>query len=158
MVTMVESSERWPDFGGRIEGERHILPIRVYHEDTDFSGFVYHGSYVRFCERGRSDFVRLLGIGHQELMAGDEGGEPSAFVVRHLELDYRKPARIGELLEVTTACLDIGGATLTLGQNVSRDGIDLVRAKVKIVLVSMSGKPRRLGPLIQGAFQRFVNQ
>lgn len=155
MATMAEDDERWPGLGGRIEGERHILPIRVYHEDTDFSGFVYHGSYVRFCERGRSDFVRLLGIGHKELMEGDD---PAAFVVRHLDLDYRKPARIGELLEVVTECAEVGGAALTLRQTVQRDGVGLVRATVKIVLVSMAGKPRRLGTLIQGAFQRFVNQ
>ena len=57
-------TERWPDLAGRIEGKMHVLPVRVYYEDTDFSGLVYHGSYVRWCERGRSDFLRLVGNDH----------------------------------------------------------------------------------------------
>ena len=69
-----EVSSRWPDLAGRLiedaSGRRHILPIRVYFEDTDFSGLVYHGSYVRWCERGRSDFLRLIGNDHRALIDG----------------------------------------------------------------------------------------
>lgn len=153
-----DTSRDWPDLAGRIEGETHILPIRVYFEDTDFSGLVYHASYLRFCERGRSDFVRLLGINHRELIDAEGGGEPAAFVVRHMDIDFLKPARIDDVVEVVTACDEIGGATLTLVQKVMRGETLLVRLRVKVVLVSQSGKPMRLGVLIRSAFERFVNQ
>src|SRR5512134_4143116 len=85
-------SSRWPDLAGRLiedaGGRRHILAVRVYFEDTDFSGLVYHASYLRWCERGRSDFLRLLGVRHADLIAPGDGAEPAAFVVRRLEIDY----------------------------------------------------------------------
>ncbi|MEC9368013.1 MAG: tol-pal system-associated acyl-CoA thioesterase [Pseudomonadota bacterium] len=143
---------RWPDIAGRIEGDTHRLPVRVYYEDTDFSGLVYHANYLKFCERARSDFVRLLGIHHRELISAEGGNEPAAFVVRHMEIDFLKPARIDDLLEVVTRCVETGGATLTLVQEVTREGAVLVRIRVKVVLVSQSGKPRRLGALVREAF------
>lgn len=141
---------------GRIEGETHILPVRVYFEDTDFTGLVYHANFLKFCERGRSDFIRLLGIDHQSL-AEPKHGKPAVFVVRRIEIDFLKPARIDEVLEVVTHCAEIGGATLVLDQEVRRDGTPLARAKVSVVLVSQAGKPQRLGQLVRGALQRFVN-
>ena len=93
--------EPWPDLAGRLIGGGHVLPVRIYFEDTDFSGVVYHGSYIRFMERGRSDFVRLLGVGHDALDAG-EHGEPLAFAVRRMTIEFLKPARIDDLLEVET--------------------------------------------------------
>jgi acyl-CoA thioester hydrolase len=146
----------WPELAGRIEGETHILPVRVYFEDTDFTGLVYHANFLKFCERGRSDFIRLLGIDHQSLAEPKEG-EPAVFVVRRIEIDFLKPARIDEVLEVVTHCAEIGGATLVLDQEVRRDGTPLARAKVSVVLVSHAGKPQRLGQLVRGALQRFVN-
>ncbi len=146
----------WPDLAGRIEGETHVLPVRVYFEDTDFTGLVYHANFLKFCERGRSDFIRLLGIAHQSLAEPKEG-EPAVFVVRRIEIDFMKPARIDEVLEVVTRCAEIGGATLVLDQEVRRDGTPLARAKVSVVLVSHAGKPQRLGQLVPGALQRFVN-
>jgi len=147
----------WPDLAGRIEGETHVLPVRVYFEDTDFTGLVYHANFLKFCERGRSDFIRLLGIDHRSLASPSEG-EPSVFVVRRIEIDYLKPARIDEVLEVVTTCAEIGGATLVLAQDVRRDGTLLARAKVSVVLVSRTGKPQRLGAIVRDALQRFVNQ
>jgi len=146
----------WPELAGRIEGETHVLPVRVYFEDTDFTGLVYHANFLKFCERGRSDFIRLLGIDHQSLAEPKEG-EPAVFVVRRIEIDYLKPARIDEVLEVVTRCAEIGGATLVLDQEVRRDGTPLARAKISVVLVSHAGKPQRLGQLVRGALQRFVN-
>ena len=115
---MADAARDWPGLAGRIEGRRHILPIRVYHEDTDFTGLVYHASFIRFCERGRSDFVRLLGIRHQDLLQAEGGGEPAAFVVRHMEIDFLRPARIDDVVEVVTHCAELGGASLTLAQQV----------------------------------------
>src|SRR5690606_8127036 len=84
---------------GRFEGREHRLPVRVYYEDTDFTGLVYHANYVRYFERGRSDALRLMGVGHAELLDGDQ---PMAFVVSKLALDYLKPARIDDALVVRT--------------------------------------------------------
>ncbi|WP_108682970.1 YbgC/FadM family acyl-CoA thioesterase [Methyloceanibacter sp. wino2] len=145
----------WPDLAGRIEGDRHILPVRVYFEDTDFTGLVYHANFLKFAERGRSDFIRNLGIDHRSLENPVEG-DPAVFVVRRIEVDYLKPAHIDEVLEVVTHCAEIGGATLILSQEVRRDDVVLARLKVSVVLVSKAGKPQRLGRLVRDALERFV--
>jgi acyl-CoA thioester hydrolase len=151
------SMEKWPDLAGRIDGLTHVLPVRVYFEDTDFAGHVYHANYLKFCERGRSDFIRLLGIHHQSL-ANSDAGEPAVFVVRRIEIDYLKPSRLDDVLDVITRCAEIGGASLTLDQEVRRGETVIVRAKVVVVLVGATGKPQRIGSLIRGALERFVNQ
>ena len=152
------SEQSWPDLAGRLVEDdghrRHILPVRVYFEDTDFSGLVYHASYVRWCERGRSDFLRLLGNDHRELISGAEGREPAAFVVRRMSLEYLKPARIDEILEVHTRLLELGAASLTLQQSIVRDGATLFEAQVMVVLVSVSGKPLRISQAVRAAFGR----
>jgi acyl-CoA thioester hydrolase len=147
----------WPDIAGRIDGNTHVLPVRVYFEDTDCGVVVYHANFLKFCERGRSDFIRLLGIDAKGL-ANPEQGEPSIFVVRHIEIDYFKPGRMDDLLEVVTTCAEIGSASLKLRQDVMREGVKIVSALVTVVLVGSSGKPQRLGALVRQALQRFVNQ
>ncbi len=158
MTTKESTEKNWPDLAGRIEGEIHMLPVRVYHEDTDFTGLVYHANYLKFCERGRSDFVRLSGISQTDLFDGDGDKEPAAFVVRHMDVDYLKPARMNDVLEVATSVAELGGATMTLLQEVRRDGVVLCRVLVKIVLVSQSGKVMRMSVLVRDALQAFVNQ
>lgn len=152
---MSRDSRNWPDLSGRIVadegGRRHVLPIRVYFEDTDFSGLVYHASYLRWCERGRSDFLRLVGNDHQALIAGATGRDPAAFVVHRMNLEYLKPARIDDILEVTTRVREIGAASLTLAQAITRDGVTLFEAEVMVVLVSLSGKPMRISQAIRSA-------
>lgn len=149
------SGERaWPDIAGRLVADsdgvrRHILPVRVYFEDTDFSGLVYHASYVRWCERGRSDYLRLIGSEHRALIEGGAGAEPAAFVVRRMQLEYLKPARIDDVLEIETRVLEAKGATLNLAQRVMRDGAVLFEAEVLVVLVSVSGKPQRISQRIR---------
>lgn len=154
---MTGETRTWPDLAGRIiedeSGRRHVLPIRVYFEDTDFSGVVYHASYLRWCERGRSDFLRLIGNDHRALIAGATGREPAAFVVRRMRLEYLKPARIDEVLEVHTRVQDVGAASLTLAQMVTRDGVPLFEAEVTVVLVSVSGKPMRIAEAIRSALK-----
>jgi acyl-CoA thioester hydrolase len=151
------SAAAWPDLAGRLVTEhgrkRHILPIRVYFEDTDFSGLVYHGSYVRWCERGRSDFLRLIGNDHRALLAGAAGREPAAFVVRRMGLEFLKPARIDEILEVKTGVKSTTAAALVLDQRISRAGVELFTAEVMVVLVSASGKPLRLAAALRDALQ-----
>ena len=138
----------WPDLAGRLingpdGANAHLLPVRVYFEDTDFTGVVYHATYLRWCERGRSDFLRLLGNDHQALLEGKDG-VPAAFVVRRMNLDYRKPARIDDVLEVTTLVDTMSAAILTLEQTITREGAKIFAARVEIVLVSLDGKPQRL--------------
>lgn len=133
----------WPDLAGRLDGGAHVLPVRVYYEDTDFSGVVYHASYLRFMERGRSDFLRLCGIHHAELDAG-AAGERLAFAVRHMEIDFLKPARIDDVLEVRTTCREARGARLVLEQEVCRAGDALITAKVTAAVINSQGRPRRM--------------
>jgi acyl-CoA thioester hydrolase len=154
----------WPDLAGRLEEARelhggsssvrrhHVLPVRVYFEDTDFSGLVYHASYVRWCERGRSDFLRLVGNDHRGLIDGSGGREPAAFVVRRMGLEFLKPARIDEILEVETRVKEVGAAHLVLDQRIGRDGTVLFSADVMVVLVSVSGKPMRIASALRSAF------
>ena len=136
-------AEDWPNIAGRLVPGGHVLPVRIYFEDTDFSGVVYHGSYIRFMERGRSDFVRLVGVGHTELHKG-EHGEPLAFAVRRIHADFLKPGRIDDLLEVETRVLDLAGARIVLRQTVRRGHETLVDAEVTVVLVNREGRARRI--------------
>lgn len=149
--------ESWPDLAGRVivdgQGRRHTLPIRVYFEDTDFSGLVYHASYIRWCERGRSDLLRLVGNDHRALIDGTGGREPAAFVVRRMTIEFLKPGRIDEVLEVTTRVKQTTAATLLLDQRIARDGVELFTAEVMVVLVSQSGKPQRLSRALRDALQ-----
>jgi acyl-CoA thioester hydrolase len=156
MTTDATGKHEWPDLAGRLvdhpSGRRHLLPVRVYFEDTDFSGLVYHASYVRWCERGRSDFLRLLGGDHRRLIDGSGGTEPAAFVVRRMAFDFLKPSRIDDVLVVETRVNEIGAASLTLLQTVTRDGAPLAEAEVTVVLISVSGKPLRISNALREAF------
>ena len=151
-------SEKWPDLAGRIEGETHVLPVRVYFEDTDFAGVVYHANFLKFCERGRSDFIRLLGIDAKSL--AEPGAGRAVGVRRAPRRDRLSQARPHgrSARRSSRAAREIGSASLVLQQDVRRDGTLLVRARVTVVLVSSAGKPQRLGALVRNALQRFVNQ
>ena len=142
----------WPDSAGRLVDGGHVLPVRIYFEDTDFSGVVYHGSFIRFMERGRSDFVRLLGIGHTGLDKG-EHGERLAFAVRRIHVDFLKPGRIDDLLEVHTTAEEMAGARLVLRQSVRRDDTVLVDARVTIVLITPEGRARRIPDAVRERFE-----
>jgi acyl-CoA thioester hydrolase len=151
------TEKRWPDLAGRIvrdeKGQRHVLPVRVYFEDTDAGGVVYHASFVRFAERGRTDFLRLLGTDARRLIDGSDSGEPAAFVVRRMSFDFARAGRMDDLLEVETQVKELGGASVTLEHTISRDGLRLVSAEVVVVLISISGKPLRLSDAVRKAFQ-----
>ncbi len=125
---------------GRFEGREHRLPVRVYYEDTDFTGLVYHGNYVRYFERGRSDALRLMGVGHAELLDGDQ---PMAFVVSKMALTFLKPARIDEELVVRTHYDAIKGPRLLISQTITRATDILCTADVEVVCIHMDGRPRR---------------
>ena len=149
------NAHTWPDLAGRLieaGGKRHhVLPVRVYFEDTDAGGVAYHASYVRWCERGRTDFLRLLGTDARALIDGRDSAEPAAFVVRRMSFDFARPARMDDALEIITKVGELGGASVRLNQQVMRDSVGLCEADVTVVLVSVSGQPLRLSSAIRSA-------
>lgn len=120
----------------------HRLAARVYFADTDFTGVVYHARYLEFLERGRSDFLRLAGVHHTELADGKHG-EVLAWVVRRMEIDFRQPARIDDIVTVETRTERISGARIFMAQRLLRGDDVLVEAKVEAAVIGPSGKPRR---------------
>jgi acyl-CoA thioester hydrolase len=139
-------SERWPDVAGRMEGGAHVLPVRIYYEDTDGQGFVYHANYLRYCERGRTDFLRVNGITQSSFIDAN-------FVVRRMVCDFLKPARLDDLLEVETRVAEAAGARLELDQAVRCGSEAVFTARVTVVLIDGRGRPRRLPPDILAAMK-----
>lgn len=119
--------------------EPHVFAVRVYYEDTDFSGNVYHAAYLKFMERARTELLRAQGMHHVEL-----GRDGLAFAVRSMQLDFRAAAHIDDVLRVQTAVIGASGARLQLGQSVWRDAQLLVEAEVVVVAITREGKPTRL--------------
>ena len=122
---------------GAIRDGAHRMHVRVYYEDTDFSGIVYHANYLRFMERGRTNYLRLLGADQLALFAEANAEAPGfAFVVRAMQLEFLKPARMDDLLEVITVPHEVKGASITLSQEVRRGDDVLVEARVKVAFVA----------------------
>jgi acyl-CoA thioester hydrolase len=137
----------WPGISGRIQNGIHIMPIRIYYEDTDAGGVVYHARYVAFCERARSDCLRLLGI-HQS------GFDNINFVVRRMVCDFLKPARLDDLLEVHTRFVEMAGARVEIGQEVMLNGNTVFKADVTVALVDARGRLKRLPESMADRFRR----
>jgi len=127
----------------------HKFPIRVYYEDTDLAGIVYYANYMKFIERGRSEWVRELGV-DQAAMKRDDG---VVFAVRRVEADYHAPAKYDDELIVTTAVETMTGARLVVRQTVERDDNVLFEAIVTLVAIGESGAPARL----PAAFRRKIS-
>ena len=147
-----------PSLDGEIVNGRHVMAIRVYYEDTDFSGIVYHANFLRFMERGRTNYLRLLGAEQSALFAEavaeargafssevDAGSRQEnatnqktgfAFVVRSMQLEFLRPARMDDILTVTTTPHEVKGASMMLAQEVRRGDELLIEAKVKVAFVS----------------------
>lgn len=136
---------------GELVGRGHRLLARVYYADTDFSGVVYHGRYLEFFERGRTDFLRLKGVHHTELAAGLLG-EELVWVVRRMEIDFKAPARIDDLLVVETGVEDVSGARIKMRQTISCEGRLLCVALVEAVMINKEGRPRRFPAEWRDAF------
>jgi acyl-CoA thioester hydrolase len=126
---------------GELTAEGHILIQRVYYEDTDFSGVVYHARYLHFLERGRTDFLRCLGIS-QGSMAG--GPESLVFVVHRMEIDFKSPARMDDVLTIRTVTEKAAGAKLILKQEIRRAGTLLIAARITVAVINPRGRPQRL--------------
>ena len=127
---------------GEIRDGRHVFIVRVYYEDTDFTGIVYHANYLRYMERGRTNYLRLIGADHRALFEAAEKEAPGfAFVVRSMMLDFLRPARMDDVLEVVTEPQEVLGASVTLRQRVMRGEELLVGASVRVAFIS-AGRAR----------------
>lgn len=143
---------------GRLVPGGHVLPVRVYYEDTDFSGIVYHANYLKFMERGRSDHLRLIGVVQGELFGEALAEAPGfAFVVRSMELQFVRPARIDDVLEVHTSPVEVAGASITLMQKVMRGGEVIVEGKVKVAFVAQ-GRARRIPDALRKAMSATLGE
>jgi len=160
-VTAASAPGTWPDLAGRLSKDPnsdagaapvHRLPIRVYFEDTDAGGVAYHASFVRWCERGRTDLLRLLGTDARRMIDGSDAQVPAAFVVRRMTFDFKRPAKMDDVLEVETRVGELGAASVTLHQSVVREGRVICQAEVLVVLVSMAGKPLRISDRVRAEF------
>ena len=122
----------------------HTHPIRVYYEDTDLAGIVYYANYLKFIERGRSEWVRALGLNQVALKDAGEG----VFAVRRVHADYLAPAKMDDLLTVTTRYVSHSGARLVLDQQVLRGDTLLFTAQVTLVCINDAGRPQPLPPAL----------
>ena len=134
---------------GTITHGVHRLSLRVYYEDTDFSGYVYHANYLKFCERARSDLIRLIGFDQNALAASDD---KTFFVIRKMNCDFLKPARFDDVLTVESRAGEIGGARFGILQKVLRGDEVLFTADVTAVLIDGRGRPKRILPEMAAKF------
>ncbi|MEM8812802.1 MAG: YbgC/FadM family acyl-CoA thioesterase [Pseudomonadota bacterium] len=146
----MSEEQAWPDLSGRLTADgSHVLPVRIYYEDTDAIGIVYHSNYLRFMERGRSDFLKLRGVGHIGLTSDD--GDRLAFVVRHMDIEFQGSARLDDVITVVTRVLELTAVRLILVQEARRRAEVLTTARVTIVLVDRAGRPRRIPQVLKRA-------
>jgi acyl-CoA thioester hydrolase len=140
-----------PNLDGQIRAGRHVMSVRVYYEDTDFTGIVYHANYLRFMERGRTNYLRLLGADHHALFTAAQEEAPGfAFVVRAMTLDFLKPARMDDVLQITTVPHEVKGASISVLQEVARGEDLLVQARVRVAFVS-GGRARPIPKALRSA-------
>jgi acyl-CoA thioester hydrolase len=137
---------------GTLEAGRHVLPIRVYYEDTDAGGIVYHAAYLRFAERARSEFLRVIGWEHERVRAETGLG----WVVRRAEIDFRAPARLDDALTVATSLTALSGASVRAIQSVRRGVAELVRLNLQLVLLTPSGRPERIPAPLRATLLPFL--
>jgi len=134
---------------GRMEDGVHVFPVRVYYEDTDAAGIVYYANYLKFIERARTEMMHLLEAGYRDSVAQRR----IAFAVRHCEMDFLAPARLDDVLEVRTAVVEIGGASVTAEQVIRRNGDDLTRVRVRLACIDAAGRAMRLPAELRTALE-----
>lgn len=125
------------------------IDVRVYFEDTDFSGRVYHGAYIRFLERGRSELLRASGLDHRALADQDR---PVYFTLRRIDVGFHAPAVIDDLVRVETTPVEAGRANFLLDQAIIRGDTRLVSARAELCLIDAAGRPQRPSPAVRAAF------
>ena len=138
---------------GEIRAGRHVMQVRIYYEDTDFTGAVYHASYLRFMERGRTNYLRLLGARQRALFEETENEAPGfAFMVRSMQIEFLKSARMDDLLDVVTETAEVRGASVMLRQTIRRGDDVLIEAQVKVAFVA-GGRARPIPKALRTAMQ-----
>jgi len=139
---------------GELKGKTHVLPVRVYYEDTDAGGIVYHANYLRFAERGRTEMLRAVGI-HQNDLRAETG---LAFAVYKGDVHYMKPAKLDDVLLVETELKEITGASMRVRQTIRREsGEDLVQFNAQVVCLTADGRAARLPANLRDVLARYVN-
>lgn len=139
---------------GVIEGARHLFPVRVYYEDTDLSGIVYHANYLKYAERARSDLLRLLGVDQR---AAQEAGE-GTYAVAEAHIHFRAPARLDDSLTVQTRVAELRAASVRLDQRVTRGNDVLADLEIRVGFVGPNGRPRRQPDAWRAAFESFAGK
>ncbi|TXC72044.1 tol-pal system-associated acyl-CoA thioesterase [Sphingomonas ginsenosidivorax] len=139
---------------GRFDGREHRFPVRVYFEDTDLSGVVYHANYLRYMERARSDMLRVAGIDQR---ATHEAGE-GAYAVASLNIRYAAPARLDDALLIVSRLKQVRAASVSIHQRVMRDGVVLAEADVVAAMVAAGGRPKRQPRAWTDIYERLVWQ
>jgi acyl-CoA thioester hydrolase len=139
---------------GQFEGREHVLPVRVYYEDTDFTGVVYHAGYLRFFERGRTEFLRAIGVEHAALL---EAPDPCAFALTRIAVEFRRAARVDDALEVRTKYHSVRGVRIVAAQRIVRDGTLIAEADVEVVCIRPDGRPRRPPPELTERMASFLS-
>jgi len=147
------SDDLMPTSGAFGEDKIHRLPVRVYYEDTDFSGVVYHARYLHFFERGRTDSLRCLGIHHSELAEHDA---PTAFAVRRMNIEFERAARVDDALVVETTYKPQKGPRLMMEQTLKRGDVVIASASVQAVCIDQTGKAKRPPRWMMAAWSPFV--
>ncbi|MDR3525740.1 MAG: tol-pal system-associated acyl-CoA thioesterase [Rhizomicrobium sp.] len=137
----------------RFEGHTHIWPVRIYYEDTDLSGIVYHANYLRYMERARTEFFRAMGIKAAYL----EDADPAAWALRKVEVEYLRPAKFDDIIEVHTLATDLTGVRLRASQVIRRGDAVLTRGAVEACIISLSGKPKRIPTEIRDKLMPFLS-
>ena len=131
----------------------HVLPVRVYYEDTDAAGVVYHATFLRYAERARTEMLRSLGRDNPGLWEV----EGVAFMVRRCVADYLAPARLDDWLEIVTRLTEVGFASMSADQRVRRGNADLVRMDMRIACVGRDGRPQRIPRTLRATLLRASN-
>ena len=138
---------------GRFQGATFVWPVRVYYEDTDAVGVVYYANYLKFAERARTEMLRALGIEQSGVMAN----EGLAFVVKRCEIDYVKPARLDDDLDVTLSVTKVGGASMEGDQVISRNGEPLATLFLRLACVDKAGRPVKMPPMVRAKMNELCN-
>lgn len=142
------------ELSGRLEGRVHVYPVRVYFEDTDAAGIVYHSNYLNFAERARTEMMRLIDVSHARMWHGGR-----ALAVRRCVADFRRSAVLDDLLEIRSRLLRVGGASLELEQNFIRcpDGADIAGLRLRLACITRDGRPARLPAELRNKIQDFIS-
>ena len=139
---------------GIMRGQRHMLPVRVYYEDTDAAGIVYYANYLKFAERGRTEMLRALGV-EQDRLRTETGMQ---FVMREGEVKYRRPARLDDALVVETTLTYLGAASVGMRQVIRRNDEEVARFTANVACTGIDGKPMRMPAQLRDALQAYVSE